>query len=98
MNAGRYDNLLKVNIANTRDITVGVKQILPVDNDLLVLDGFKLFYYGNPEVSGVEDVSVEPLSSEIEGYYNLNGQRINKPERGITIVKLKDGRGVKMKF
>ena len=98
LNAGRYDNLLKVNIANTRDITVGVKQILPVENDLLVLDGFKLFYYGNPEVSGIEDVSVEPLSSEIEGYYNLNGIRITTPGRGITIVKFKDGRCIKVRF
>ena len=97
LNAGRYDNLLKLNLANTRDLTVGIRQIQAMDNDMLVLDDFKLFYYGNPDLTGIKDTNTEPLSNEIESYYNLNGQSIDKPARGITIVKFKDGRCVKIK-
>ena len=96
MNAGRYDNLLTLDITTERVITFGIKQTLKVTNDLLVLDGFKLFYYGNPSITGIKDIETETLSNEIEGYYNLNGVRISKPVRGITIVKYKDGRCVKV--
>ena len=30
-------------------------------------------------------------SKEIEGYYNLNGMRIDRPGRGVTIVRYADG-------
>ena len=98
LNAGRYDNLLKLNQIATRAITVGVKQTQTVENDMLVLDGFKLFYYGDPTLTDIKELDSDALSHEVEGYYNLNGQRIAQPARGITIVKYKDGHSMKMKY
>ena len=77
-------------------MTIGAKLTKKVDNDMLVIDGFKLFYLGAPKQTAIRDVNMESLSNEVEGYYNLNGQRIAKPGRGITIVKFKDGRSVKV--
>lgn len=77
-------------------MTIGAKLTKKVDNDMLVIDGFKLFYLGAPKQTAIRDVNMESLSNEVKGYYNLNGQRIAQPGRGITIVKFKDGRSVKV--
>ena len=98
LNAERYDNILKLKQTVLKVITIGAKQTLVVDNDLLVIDGFKLFYYGNPNLTGIEKVNTSTLSREVEGFYNLNGMRITQPTRGITIVKFKDGHSEKMKY
>lgn len=94
LNAGRYDNTLRLEHLSSRIMTVGIKQAQAIDNDMLVFDGFRLFYYGNPDTTGIEGVDAETQSREVEGFYNVNGQRIAKPARGITIVKYKDGRCV----
>ena len=50
LNAGRYDNYFQAEQAAARVMTVGIKQTQKVENDLLVVDGFKLFYYGDPDL------------------------------------------------
>ena len=41
----------------------------------------------------MEGLPVAPVSSEIDGYYNLNGSRVSfrTVSRGIYLVKYKDG-------
>jgi hypothetical protein len=94
-NAGRYVNLLKADFVSPRVITIGVKVPLKTENDLLVIDGFRLYYYGNQSLSGIDDLRSESLSNEIEGYYDLNGMRLARPVRGVTIIKYKDGHSEK---
>ena len=96
LNAGRYDNFLKLEQTVERIMTIGAKLTSKVVNDLLVIDDFKLFYYGVSNLNAVRDRNAEPLSNEVEGYYDILGVRISKPVRGITIVKYKDGRTVKV--
>ena len=62
---------------------------------MLVIDGFRLYYYGNQSLSGIDDLRSESLSNEIEGYYDLNGMRLARPVRGVTIIKYKDGHSEK---
>ena len=95
MNAGRYDNLMKSEQITERLMSIGVKLPQKVENDQLVIDGFKLFYYGTPNPNGI--TTLGGSSAEVEGYYNLSGVRISKPARGVTIVRYKDGRSVKVK-
>ncbi|MBO4641234.1 MAG: hypothetical protein J5661_00035 [Bacteroidaceae bacterium] len=95
-NAGRYDNLLTLEQTAAKVMTIGVKQTKQVENDLLVIDGFKLFYYGVSDLTAIRDLETEQLSNEVEGYYNLNGARVSKPVRGIIIIKYKDGRSEKV--
>ena len=98
MNAGRYDNYMKYEQTSEKQMSVGFKQTQKVENDQLAIDGFKLFYYGAPGKTGIEDLGAKVSSHEVEGYYNLNGVRISKSARGIIIVKYKDGRSKKFKY
>ena len=97
--AGRYDNLLKVKFTSAKAVTVGLKTTQTIENDQLVVDGMQLFYYGNPAmVDAIQQVEANEASNEVEGYYNLNGMRLSVPGQGITIVRYKDGRSVKIKY
>ena len=69
---------------------MGVKTTAKVDNDQLVVDGFRLFYYGNA-ATGIDGLASDEPSAEIEGYYNLNGMRMAQPGHGVTIVRYADG-------
>lgn len=44
--------------------------------------------------NGIENISTNDNAKEVE-YYNINGQRIAKPESGVCIVKLSNGKVVK---
>ena len=95
--AGRYDNLVKMKFTTARTVTVGLKVSQKVENDQLVVDGFKLFYYGNATQTGIEQLQSDELSTEVEGYYDLTGRRIPQPARGITIIRFKDGHSLKVR-
>lgn len=99
INAGRYDNLLKsakTKLTISKLITIGLKNIQSIDDEILVVDGFQLFYYGNPNAqTSIEETDASNENNEIEGYYDLNGIRITQPLKGISIIKYKDGRSVK---
>ena len=44
------------------------------------------------DLGGVEGVEVDEATKEVEGYYNLQGIRLNEPARGqVNIVRYKDG-------
>ena len=96
LKAGRYDNLLKADITVDRVMSVGIKNTQKVESDQLVVDGFQLFYYGNPDGTGIQEPMADSNATDIEGFYNVNGVRIAKPIRGITIVKFKDGHSDKV--
>ena len=95
--AGRYDNLLTAEYTSPKSVYVGVKVMQTISGDQLVVDDFHLFYYGNPAmVDAIQQVDADALSDEVEGYYTLSGMRIAQPARGITIVKFKNGRTIKI--
>ncbi|MCI6500504.1 MAG: thioredoxin family protein, partial [Prevotella sp.] len=45
--------------------------------------------------AGITDVQKDANSNVVERY-NLNGMRVNAPQKGLNIVKLADGRCVKV--
>lgn len=48
------------------------------------------------EVTAIEKTQTTPTEAHPIGYYNLQGQRINKPQSGIVIVRYSDGTNRKM--
>ena len=49
------------------------------------------------DMGGVEGVEVDAATKEVEGYYNLQGIRLNEPSRGqINIVRYTDGSSQKV--
>ncbi len=93
---GRYDNFVKAKTTMNRAVAIGIKNASKVAGDKLVVDGFKLFYYGNPDLAtGIEDTLADE-AKEVEGYYNAAGVRSVAPTRGINIIKYKDGSSKKV--
>lgn len=49
------------------------------------------------ETSGIE-ANKETMTTQIIGYYDLNGQKIKAPKKGVNILKMSDGKSKKVIF
>ena len=49
--------------------------ILQFDDEELVVEG--------EETTGIEGVTTDENKTDDDGYYNLNGQRVTNPQKGI---------------
>ena len=85
----RAVDLMDGTVYTIREATSFVQNIKGSVNQPFVLTLGKV--EGN--VTMIEGVPVAPTSSEIDGYYNLNGTRVSfrTASRGIYLVKYKDG-------
>ncbi|MBP5715468.1 MAG: CotH kinase family protein [Prevotella sp.] len=85
----RAVDLMDGNVYSIRETTSFVEGITGRVNQPIVLTLGEV--EGN--VALIESVPVDPASSEIDGYYNLNGTRVSfrTAGRGIYLVKYKDG-------
>ena len=59
----------------------------------IVAGDVKVFYFADDDATGIENIENETLRTE-KSVYNLNGQRMNKLQRGLNIV---NGRKVVVK-
>lgn len=80
---GLYKNTLKLTLAESGDITIGIRKTEKMDNDWCIFDNFTLHYLGNP--AGVKGVTVEQ-GGDTETY-NLQGQRVGKPAAPGVYIK-----------
>lgn len=46
--------------------------------------------YVYADLTGISNVNA-PAEKEVVGYYTIGGQRIDKPQKGLTIIKYSDG-------
>ena len=84
---------------SAKTITISVEDANTSSDYWTVVDGFKLLYYGTKykkdDVTAIDGVIAEDsslLSSDVESYYTTSGVKISAPlERGITIVKFRNG-------
>ena len=80
--AGLYDNTLEFTVKTSTAVTIGVKKSVAVTNDWTIFDNFRLEYFGNP------DTGIRPHTSDVShqtSIYNLHGQRMASPAKGIYI-------------
>ena len=102
MGYGRYNNDIVYGLLSPTAFTITVSDASATDNYWTVVDGFTLEFYGTQisreTVTGVETLDAETMgSAEVQAYYTLSGVQIEQPlQHGITIVKMNDGRTVKM--
>jgi hypothetical protein len=71
---------------------------VPIDGDN-ALENI-LFYITDVEAltpTGIDNVAVTG-SKQIQGIYNVNGQRVTRPEKGIYIIRYTDGSAAKVRF
>lgn len=89
-----FSTTLKVNsdlIQNYNNLTLSA--LLVNLNSLAVVNAAKVFL-GNC-AAGIEDVNSE-ANNNVVSRYNVNGMRINGAQKGLNIVKLANGKVVKM--
>ena len=89
-----FSTILKVNsdlIQNYNNLTLSA--LLVNLNSLAVVNAAKVVL-GNC-AAGIEDVNSE-ANNNVVSRYNVNGMRINGAQRGLNIVKLANGKVVKM--
>lgn len=93
--AGYYDNQTPiVQVGEDGVLRIGVKTEgrTGFTNDWAIFDNFELFYLGTT-VTGIEEISeVEEVA--VKGIYNLAGQKLSAPQKGINII---DGKKVLVK-
>lgn len=87
---GLYKVTLPIFCTEDGVIMIGAgKDVKTVDNDWVVLDNFRLTYYGTDQTAtGIETITTSP---SVDGHYNLLGQRVTSTGsatgyKGIMIV------------
>ena len=93
------DNTVTVKVGEDGRLTIGLKKKEQITDDWTIWSNWQLFYYGtnsslqpNGDPSAINSVADE-LPAKVE-FFNLNGARINKPAKGVAIMKqtLSDGK------
>lgn len=77
-----YVNKIQIYVPEGGDLTVGIKKVVAVANDWLIYDDFKLLYLGKEISSGINSVSTVADGA----IFNVAGQRLNAPQKGINII------------
>jgi hypothetical protein len=91
MNEGVYTNSVIAKVGEDGVLTIGIKKAEEKTNSWVVADDFKLYYFGeNSEqaVSGdASGIETAEMAAKVVEFFNLNGARINKPAKGVALVK-----------
>ncbi len=94
-----YKNEVICKVGDDGKLTVGMKKAEYRGNSWVVLDNFQLFYLGaNSSATPSDDgTAINTLENGVAAvkveFFNLNGARINKPGKGVALMKqtLSDG-------
>jgi len=94
-----YNNLVQIHVDESGFIRIGVKKDATInDNDWSIYDNFQLYYIGAEKDSNPVGIKViettEGKAVFAEGIYNLQGQKLAAPQKGLIIV---DGKKVLVK-
>ena len=93
-----YTNEVICKVGDDGKLTVGMKKAEQRGNSWVVLDNFRLFYLGaNSSATPSDGTAINTLENGVAAvkveFFNLNGARINKPGKGVALMKqtLSDG-------
>jgi hypothetical protein len=84
---GNYLNEIMIRVFDEK-LRIGIKKEANSSTDWVIMDDFHLTYYG--ENSAQDPTAIQDLSSAKAvktEFFNLNGARINKVQKGIVIMK-----------
>ena len=78
-----YNNSVRIYVKAGGNATIGLRKTAAIGNDWLIYDDFQLFYLGNDETVGLANLSGNAGQQTI---YNIQGQRLNAPQKGMNII------------
>ena len=100
-NRGKYaDNEVLFVIPEEKgDVTIGVRKDQGILYDWVLVDNFQLFYLGQEIPDAIEEIAQEATEgAEAVAYYTTTGTQVQKPLKGIYIVKYANGKFAKKYF
>jgi hypothetical protein len=85
----KFDELCYVNtlkfLFEGDTLRIGVKHPVNVDRDWVIMDDFKLFFYGTDN-TGVETVNLIGKPAKVQ-YFTLDGRQVSAARKGLVIRK-----------
>ena len=78
-----YNNSVQIYVQDGGNAVIGLRKTDAIGNDWLIYDDFQLFYLGNDPAVGIANVSGNAVKQTI---YNIQGQRLNAPQKGMNII------------
>jgi len=97
--AGLFLNELTFNVGDDGKATIGLRLDETIGtNDYTVVGPWHLYYYGSASPStAIEEVEVAPVMEMTPvAYYSISGAKLSAPQKGVNIVKMSNGKTVKM--
>ena len=89
-NKAYYNHCIQIYVDETGYLRIGVKKDAKInDNDWSIFDNFQLYYVGSEEAdlsTAIKTVDVADDAVKAEGIYNLQGQKLAAPVKGINII------------
>jgi hypothetical protein len=90
--AGYYKTSIEVIVPEDGKLTLGIDKPNYVTNDYMNINYVHLIYYGPVVPEGINDLSVKGAAAQ--GIYNLAGQKLATPQKGMNII---DGKKIFVK-
>lgn len=89
---GKYLNELSIKVEGGK-LRVGIKHEANSGSDWIIMDDFKLLYFGDEDPTGVETLTPAAAQTVRVQYFTLDGRQVNGAQKGIIIRKatLSDG-------
>ena len=89
-NAGYYLNSLKFTVPKDGTVTIGLEKTEVLPDDYEVVGAWHLYYYGKTDV--IEVLQNNAVTTSVPaGIYGIDGSVRHELQKGINIVKMKDG-------
>lgn len=89
----RYLNELVVKVTDGK-LRVGIKKDANVGSDWVIMDRWRLTYYGNDEVpDGIESIEGNAGAPVKVEYFSIDGMKLSKPSKGVVIKRSTDAAG-----
>lgn len=89
-----YWNEVTIGVEDGQNLTVGMRKSIGIDNDWCIFDNFRLLYLGTEGMPPVGIDHIQTANAARGTIFNISGQQLAAPQRGINII---DGKKVLVK-
>jgi hypothetical protein len=81
-----YWNEVSIVVEEGEDLTIGMRKSKSIENDWCMFDNFRLYYLGTEGLPPMGIESVTGTAVAKKGIFNINGQQLTTPQRGLNII------------
>jgi len=83
-----YNHIVQIKVGEDGKLRIGVKKDGNIGADWCIFDNFRLYYLGAEADPAVDSSiqNIENTNKEVKGIYNLAGQKLAAPVKGLNII------------